>query len=72
MLYLVGSTVGAAVPTPGGVGGVEAALIAVLTGAGVDSATAAAAVVVFRLVTYWLPVIPGYICLRYSRKAELV
>ncbi|MET0882164.1 MAG: lysylphosphatidylglycerol synthase transmembrane domain-containing protein, partial [Acidimicrobiales bacterium] len=72
MLYLVGSTVGAAVPTPGGVGGVAAALSAVLTGAGGDSATAAAAVVVFRLVTYWLPVIPGYICLRYSRKAELV
>ncbi len=72
MLYLVGSTVGSAVPSPGGVGGVEAALIAVLTGAGVDNATAAAAVVVFRLVTYWLPVLPGYLSLRYSRKAELV
>ena len=72
MLYLVGSTIGSAVPTPGGVGGVEAALIAVLTGAGVDSATAAAAVVVFRLVTYWLPVLPGYGCLRYARSAELV
>jgi uncharacterized membrane protein YbhN (UPF0104 family) len=72
MLYLVGSTVGAAVPTPGGVGGVEAALIAVLTGAGVDNATAAAAVIVFRLVTYWLPVLPGYGCLRYSRRVELV
>ena len=72
MLYLIGSTIGSAVPTPGGVGGVEAALIAVLTGAGVDSATAAATVVVFRLVTYWLPVVPGYVCLRYSRTAELV
>ena len=71
-LYLVGSSVGSAVPTPGGVGGVEAALIAVLTGAGVDSASAAAAVVVFRLVTYWLPVPFGYLCLRYSRSAELV
>ena len=71
MLYLVGSTIGSAVPTPGGVGGVEA-LIAVLTGAGVDSATAAAVVVVFRLVTYWSPVLPGYGCLRYARSAELV
>jgi glycosyltransferase 2 family protein len=71
-LYLVGSSVGSAVPTPGGVGGVEAALIAVLTGAGVDSAAAAAAVVIFRLVTYWLPVPFGYLCLRYSRRAELV
>ncbi len=72
LLYLIGSSIGAAVPTPGGVGGVEAALIAVLTGAGVDNATAAAAVIVFRLVTYWLPVVPGYLCLRYSRNAELV
>jgi undecaprenyl-diphosphatase len=71
-LYLVGSSVGSAVPTPGGVGGVEAALIAVLTGAGVDNAVAAAAVVVFRLVTYWLPVLPGYIALRYSQHAEYV
>ncbi len=55
LLYLIGSTIGAAVPTPGGVGGVEAALIAVLTGAGVDNATAAAAVVVFRLVTLLAP-----------------
>jgi uncharacterized membrane protein YbhN (UPF0104 family)/tRNA A-37 threonylcarbamoyl transferase component Bud32 len=72
LLYLIGSSVGAAVPTPGGVGGVEAALIAVLTGAGVDNATAAAAVIVFRLVSFWLPVVPGYLCLRHSRRAELV
>lgn len=70
--YLLGNTVGSAVPTPGGVGGVEAALIAVLVGAGVDQATAAAAVVVFRVATYWLPVIPGYGCLRLSRSMDLV
>lgn len=72
MLYLIGSSVGAAVPTPGGIGGIEAALIAVLTGAGVDTATAAAATTLFRLVTFWLPVLPGYGCLRYSRRAELI
>jgi undecaprenyl-diphosphatase len=71
-LYLFGNTVGSAVPTPGGVGGVEAALIAVLTGAGVDDAAAAAAVLVFRLATYWLPVIPGYVCLRQARRLDLV
>ena len=71
-LYLFGNTVGSAVPTPGGVGGVEAALIAVLTGAGVDDASAAAAVLVFRLATYWLPVIPGYLCMRRARTLDLV
>ena len=71
-MYMLGNTVGSAVPTPGGVGGIEAALIAVLTGAGVDDATAAAAVLVFRLATYWLPVIPGYICLTQARRLDLV
>jgi undecaprenyl-diphosphatase len=71
-LYLFGNTVGSAVPTPGGVGGVEAALIAVLTGAGVGDAEAAAAVLIFRLATYWLPVIPGYLCLRQARSLDLV
>jgi uncharacterized membrane protein YbhN (UPF0104 family)/tRNA A-37 threonylcarbamoyl transferase component Bud32 len=71
-LYMTGNTVGSAVPTPGGVGGIEAALIALLTGAGVEPAAASAAVLIFRLVTYWLPVIPGYLCLRLSRRMELV
>lgn len=71
-LYMFGNTVGSAVPTPGGVGGVEAALTAALTGAGVDSATAAAAVLVFRLATYWLPILPGWICLTYARRLDLV
>jgi undecaprenyl-diphosphatase len=71
-LYMFGNTVGSAVPTPGGVGGIEAALTAALTGAGVPGATAAAAVLVFRLATYWLPVLPGWICLVRARKLDLV
>lgn len=59
-LYMVAGTVGNAVPTPGGVGGIEAALTASLLGAGVVGATATATVVLFRFVTYWLPTIPGW------------
>ena len=42
-LYLAANTVASAVPTPGGVGAVEAALVFVLTNAGVDDAAAWAA-----------------------------
>jgi uncharacterized membrane protein YbhN (UPF0104 family) len=72
VLYLVGSTIGSTVPAPGGVGPVEVALIAALTGAGVDTATATAATLFFRMLTYWAPVPFGYVALRYSRKMELV
>ncbi|ACU70870.1 integral membrane protein [Catenulispora acidiphila DSM 44928] len=58
--YLVAKAVGSLVPTPGGIGGVEAVLAAGLTAAGVPSATAATSVIVFRLLTWWLPVIPGW------------
>jgi len=71
-LYLVANTVGSAVPTPGGVGGLEAALTAALLGAGVAGATAAAIVVLFRLATYWLPTVPGWLFLQHSQRSGIV
>ena len=71
-LYLAANTVASAVPTPGGVGAIEAALVFVLTNARVDDATAWAAVLLFRLVNYWFPTIPGYIALRISERRQLV
>ena len=63
-VYLAGSVVGQAAPTPGGLGVVEAALSAGLTAAGMDSALAVSAVLLFRAVTFWLPTIPGWFCFR--------
>jgi uncharacterized membrane protein YbhN (UPF0104 family) len=60
VVYLAGATLGQAAPTPGGLGAVEAALAAGLTAGGLDSALAVSAVLLFRLVTFWLPTIPGY------------
>jgi uncharacterized membrane protein YbhN (UPF0104 family)/tRNA A-37 threonylcarbamoyl transferase component Bud32 len=71
-LYMVANTVASAVPTPGGVGAVEAALVFVLVGSGVEEATAWASVLLFRLVNYWFPTIPGWIGLRISERRELI
>ena len=65
LVYLAGSAIGAASPTPGGLGAVEAALAAGLTAAGLDGTTAVSAVLLFRLVTYWLPVAPGWVAFRF-------
>jgi undecaprenyl-diphosphatase len=71
-VYLVGSAVATAAPTPGGIGAVEAALIAGLTAAGLDKTIAVPAVFLFRLTTFWLPVLPGWIALTMlERKDEL-
>lgn len=71
-LYMIANTIGSAVPTPGGVGGVEAALTAALISFGVDNATAAAIVLLFRTLTFWLPTLPGYFFMRYCQRAGIV
>ena len=59
-VYLAGSTIGQAAPTPGGIGAVEAALIAGLTASGIPSGTALSGVLLYRVATFWLPVLPGW------------
>jgi undecaprenyl-diphosphatase len=71
-VYLGGSAVASAAPTPGKVGAVEAALIAGLTGVGIASGPAVAGVLAFRLATFWLPIIPGYLAFRSLTKRELL
>jgi glycosyltransferase 2 family protein len=60
LVYLVGSVISSVAPTPGGIGAVEATLIAGLTSAGMRSDSAIGAVMLFRIATFWLPLIPGW------------
>lgn len=48
-----------ATPTPGGLGGVEAGIVAVLVGNTVGLPNAIATALVFRLVTFWVPLLVG-------------
>jgi uncharacterized protein (TIRG00374 family) len=45
--------------TPGGLGFVEAGLVGTLTLAGVPGSAALAATLLYRLVSYWLPIPAG-------------
>jgi glycosyltransferase 2 family protein len=72
VVYLTGSAIGSVVPTPGGLGGVEAALTAGLTAAGLPGAVAVSSVLLFRLLTFWFPVPVGWAALSYlERKHDL-
>ena len=70
VVYLTGSAIGSIVPTPGGIGAVEAALTAGLTAAGVPGAVAVSAVLLFRLLTFWLPVPFGWGALSYLERKQ--
>ncbi len=72
LVYLGGSAVASMSPTPGQLGAVEAALVAGLTGIGIDAAPAVAGVLAFRLLTFWLPTLPGIIAFRYLRRRQYV
>ena len=66
------SAIAAASPTPGGLGAIEAALVAGLTGVGLGSGAAVSAVLTYRLATYWLPVAPGWIALNLLQRHDYV
>jgi undecaprenyl-diphosphatase len=63
-VYLAGSAVAQAAPTPGGIGAAEAVLIAGLTAFGLSSAVAVPAVFLYRIATFWLPILPGWAAFR--------
>jgi glycosyltransferase 2 family protein len=68
VVYLTGSALGSIIPTPGGLGAVEAALSAGLTAAGLHGATAISTVLLFRTLTFWLPVPVGWGALNYLQR----
>jgi glycosyltransferase 2 family protein len=72
VVYLTGSAIGSILPTPGGLGGVEAALTDGLTAAGLPGAVAVSAVLVFRLITFWLPVPFGWAAFSYLERQQAV
>ncbi|MFH9042856.1 lysylphosphatidylglycerol synthase domain-containing protein [Streptomyces sp. NPDC017966] len=72
VVFLAGNALGSAAPTPGGVGAVEATLTVGLIAVGLPKEVAAPAVLLFRLLTLWLPVLPGWLAFNHlTRKAAL-
>ena len=67
------ANIASAIPlTPGGLGVIEVTLVAITVGFGAPRATAVLAVLGYRIVNFWLPLIPGaiaYIRLRLRRAA---
>ncbi len=59
-------------PTPGGIGGAEAGFTAILVVYGLDPAVALAAAIGYRLISYWLPLIPGIISFLMLHKKRLI
>ncbi|WP_435880332.1 flippase-like domain-containing protein [Streptomyces zaomyceticus] len=70
VVFLAGNALGSAAPTPGGVGAVEYALTLGLVAVGLPIEVATPAVLLYRLLTLWIPVLPGWICFNWLTKRE--
>lgn len=72
LTYLLSSTLGSVIPTPGGIGPVEMALTAGLQVAGIPPAIALSTAVLFRLVTFYGRIPFGWIALKTMEKKGLL
>jgi uncharacterized membrane protein YbhN (UPF0104 family) len=61
VVFTAGSIIGNVTPTPGGLVGTEAGLFGGFFAYGLSSGAALAAALLYRLLTYWLPIVPGVI-----------
>ncbi|NHA67658.1 lysylphosphatidylglycerol synthase transmembrane domain-containing protein [Phycicoccus flavus] len=72
VVYFAGAIIGSAVPTPGGLGGIEAAMTAGLVAVGTAAGPALSAVLLYRVATYWLPIPLGWAALHRLQRARVL
>ncbi|MEU6574800.1 lysylphosphatidylglycerol synthase domain-containing protein [Streptomyces sp. NPDC046805] len=72
LAYLAATAAVALVPTPGGLGSVEAALVVALMAAGGPAAVATAVVLAYRIITVWVPLLPGALTLGALVRREVI
>ena len=70
--FLVSNTLGSLIPTPGGLGPVEAALTAGLQVAGVPGAIALSGALLYRLLTFWMRAPIGWLAMRYLQRRDVL
>lgn len=72
LIFTAGFAVGNATPTPGGLGGVEAGLALGLMAYDVPKVEALAVVLVFRVISFWLPTAIGALAFLNAQQKQVV
>jgi uncharacterized membrane protein YbhN (UPF0104 family) len=72
VVFLTANAVGSAIPTPGGVGAIETTTSTALIILGMPGGQALSAVLLFRLATFWLPVLPGWLSFTHLTRKGLL
>ncbi|MGZ4583163.1 MAG: flippase-like domain-containing protein [Mycobacterium sp.] len=72
IVTMIGGTLASSAPTPGGVGAVEAALIGGLAAFGLPAAVGVPAVLLYRVITCWVPVSIGWPVMRWMTEKDMI
>lgn len=60
LAYTLGNIASALIPTPGGIGSIEAGIYSGLVLVGLNPTDSMTVTLLYRLISYWLPILPGY------------
>lgn len=70
--FTFGLAGGTVAPTPGGLGGAELGFYSGLFATGIGSSEALSIVLVYRILAFWLPLVPGFLMFRHLLKQKVL
>jgi undecaprenyl-diphosphatase len=68
LVYTFSLLAGVITPTPGGLLGVEAGIVGGFVAYGIDTSSALSVALLYRFISYWLPLVPGFFALRLVQR----
>jgi uncharacterized protein (TIRG00374 family) len=71
-VFTIGATAASVTPTPGGIGGAEAGLVAGFVSIGIPADIGLSVSLLYRLITFWVPIIPGFIAFNFATKKQIL
>lgn len=72
LVFLASAVATSASPTPGGLGAAEVSMLLALDKLSIASSPALAGVIAFRIITFWMPILPGYIFFRLVGSRRII
>ncbi|HIA92033.1 TPA: flippase-like domain-containing protein [Candidatus Saccharibacteria bacterium] len=70
--YAAATFASSVTPTPGGLGGFEAGLIAAMVSFGVEQSAAYSVAILYRLATFWLPIPLALAAFKFARSKDII
>jgi len=72
IVLTIGVAAASVTPTPGGIGGAEAGLVAGLSSIGISADLGLSIALAYRFSTFWLPILPGFVAFQITLNRKII